>query len=195
MGRKIPPLAKWTFTLFISIFIPTYWIGYGPTNFLWLSDIALFLAFLATLFESRLLASMAAVGGFASTTLWSCDFLFTLFTHFFYPSVSGFTAYMFDPDHPLWLRALSLFHLAAPFLLLWLLFRLGYDKRAWLFQIAVAWLALWTTWFFASPSTTVNLLSFHKTLHLPIIPYVLLECLGVVLLFACTHWFFQRKFK
>jgi hypothetical protein len=38
--------------------------------------------------------------------------------------------YMFQPEIPPPLRALSLFHCWMPFLLLWLVYRLGYDARA-----------------------------------------------------------------
>jgi len=45
---------------------------------------------------------------------------------------------MFDPALPLFTRALSLFHGWLPMLLVWLLFRLGYDKQAltgWTFMV------------------------------------------------------------
>ena len=40
------------------------------------------------------------------------------------------TTYMFDPAIPLFVRGLSPFHGWLPFLLLWLVARLGYDRRA-----------------------------------------------------------------
>ena len=40
------------------------------------------------------------------------------------------TSYMFDPKYPLFVRGLSLFHGWLPFLLIWGVWRLGYDRRA-----------------------------------------------------------------
>ena len=42
----------------------------------------------------------------------------------------GLTGYMFDSRLPMFTRGLSLFHGWLPVLLVWLLSRLGYDKRA-----------------------------------------------------------------
>jgi hypothetical protein len=44
--------------------------------------------------------------------------------------LSGMTSYMFNPRTSLYLRGLSLFHGWLPFLLCYLVFRLGYDRRA-----------------------------------------------------------------
>jgi hypothetical protein len=49
--------------------------------------------------------------------------------------LTGMTAYMFDSNRSLFLRGLSLFHGWLPFLLVFLVLRLGYDRRA---------LAAWT---------------------------------------------------
>jgi hypothetical protein len=45
-------------------------------------------------------------------------------------TMTGMTSYMFDETKPLFLRGLSLFHGRLPFLLLFLIFKLGYDRRA-----------------------------------------------------------------
>src|SRR5437762_13963784 len=42
----------------------------------------------------------------------------------------GLADYMFDPNIPLFVRGLSTFHGWLPFVLLWLVWRLGYDRRA-----------------------------------------------------------------
>jgi hypothetical protein len=44
--------------------------------------------------------------------------------------VVGMTSYMFDAQRSLFLRGLSLFHGWLPFLLCYLVYRLGYDRRA-----------------------------------------------------------------
>src|SRR5262249_61226837 len=58
----IPLWVKLTYTLFVAVLVPTYWKTYGPTNFLYFCDIALFLGLAAVWLESPLLASMPAVG-------------------------------------------------------------------------------------------------------------------------------------
>jgi len=42
----------------------------------------------------------------------------------------GMTAYIFDPGIPLFARGLSSFHAWLPFVLVFLMTRLGYDRRA-----------------------------------------------------------------
>ena len=60
-------------TLFIIVLIPVYWKTYGPQNFLWLSDIGLFLTVLALWLKSSLLISMACVGVLFIELLWAND--------------------------------------------------------------------------------------------------------------------------
>jgi hypothetical protein len=76
--------------------------------------------------ESSLLISMCAVGILLPQCLWLADFGGNLMGF----HLMGLTSYMFDPQLPLFTRGLSLFHGWLPLLLVWLLFRLGYDKRA-----------------------------------------------------------------
>ena len=148
IASKIPLSLKIIFTAFLALLIITYWIYYGPQNLLWFCDITLILAYIATIFEKRLIASMATVGGFVYTTLWSLDFFWVLGNRLLGSSQTGFAAaYMFDSHFPLWLRFISCFHIVLPFFLIYLVYRLGYDKRAWLAQflllsglIIVAWL-------------------------------------------------------
>jgi hypothetical protein len=63
---------------------------------------------------------------------------------------------MFDPGQPWWLRGLSLFHVFVPVLLVWAIWRLGYDRRGWLLQSAVAWLVLPLSFMAAEPEKNLN---------------------------------------
>lgn len=45
---------------------------------------------------------------------------------------------MFDPKIPLVVRLLSLFHVVTPPLLLWAIWRLGYDPQGWKYQTMTA---------------------------------------------------------
>lgn len=129
---RIPLWLKVAYTLFMCAMAPTYWRAYGPLNFLWLCDVAAFVTLAALWLESPLLASMGAVAMTLSQTLWTIDLL-TRLLHVPVSSI-GPTSYMFDPGIPLHVRLISLFHLWMPILLLWMVWRLGYDRRAWLVQ-------------------------------------------------------------
>lgn len=133
--HRLPLVVKLGFTGFMAVLVPVYWANYGPTNFLYFCDVALFLTLAAVWAESALLASMAAVGIVLPQMIWVVDFAMGLVG----VKLLGMTAYMFDEKRSLFLRGLSLFHGWLPFLLLYLLKRLGYDKRAFPAWWALAW--------------------------------------------------------
>jgi hypothetical protein len=54
------------------------------------------------------------------------------------------------------LRLFSLFHLFVPLIILWGLFRLGYDRRGLALQILIAWIVLPVSFFFTDPQKNVN---------------------------------------
>jgi hypothetical protein len=54
----------------------------------------------------------------------------------------GLAGYMFDPEISIYIRALSLFHVALPVIQLWALYKLGYDARAWKYQAVVGCILL-----------------------------------------------------
>lgn len=122
----IPLWLKVTYTAFMAVLIPVYWYHYGPTNFLYFCDIALLLTLVGIWNESPLLISLPAVGILMPQALWCVDFVVQLCGF----KMTGMTAYMFDETKPLFLRGLSLFHGWLPFLLVYLVFKTGYDHRA-----------------------------------------------------------------
>ena len=63
---------------------------------------------------------------------------------------------MFDPKIPLFIRALSCFHIGLPLLLLWALHRLGYDRRAFFCQTILALVVLPLSYLFSNPRENVN---------------------------------------
>ena len=124
--HKIPLAAKVAGTAFLAVLIPIYLHTYGPANFLWFCDTALILTVVGMWLESSLLISMCAVGILLPQGLWLVDCGGNLLGF----HLIGLTNYMFDRQLPLFTRGLSLFHGWLPLLLVWLLVRLGYDKRA-----------------------------------------------------------------
>ena len=144
-----------SYTLFVCVLVPVYWIEHGPRNFLWGSDIALFLTLLALWMENRLLASMMAIAVLLPETAWIIDFVSRLvFGPEVIPTLG--TQYMFDSEIALFVRSLSLFHVVLPVLLVWLVYRLGYQRRALLYQTLLAWIVLPVTYVVTEPSTNIN---------------------------------------
>ena len=123
---KISLAAKLAATAFLAVLLPIYLRTYGPTNFLWFCDAALILTVVGMWLENSLLISTCAVGILVPQCLWILDFGVNLLGFHFL----NLTSYMFDPQLSLFTRGLSLFHGWLPLLLIWLVFRLGYDKRA-----------------------------------------------------------------
>lgn len=143
----IPLWAKLAYSAFVAVLVPYYWLTYGPTNFLYYCDVALLMTLAAIWTENRLLVSMPAVGIVLPQVLWQVDFLGSAIGI----PVVGITAYMFDDKIPFFARSLSFFHFWLPLLLLWLVFRLGYDRRALLGWTSLAW-CLMLICFFAMPA-------------------------------------------
>ena len=147
-GRAIFPLwLKLAYTAFMCVLVPFYWDTYGPTNFLYFCDVALFLTLGALWLESPLLAGMPAVGILIPQALWVLELLAGLFGL----EITGMTAYMFDENIPRFSRGLSLFHGWLPFLLLVLVFRLGYDVRSFRRWTVLAWVLMLVCYFFLPP--------------------------------------------
>ena len=147
LGGKIPLLVKLLFTAFLGVMVPFYWSTYGPTNFLYFCDVALVLTLVSVWTEHTLPAGMAAVGILVPQMLWAIDFAAGLLG----TRITGMTAYMFDPRKPLFTRGLSLFHGWLPFFLLYLTWRLGYDRRALVRWTLLAW-ALMLVCYFLMPA-------------------------------------------
>lgn len=135
---RVPLGARLAYTAFVAVLVPYYWRAYGPTNFLYYCDVALLLGLAAMWTGRPLLASAPAVGILVPQAVWMADFLATAAGR---PLV-GMTAYMFDPALPLFTRGLSFFHFWLPLVLLYLLSRLGYDRRGFWAWTALAWVLM-----------------------------------------------------
>jgi hypothetical protein len=147
------PWIKLPYSLFLCLLVPVYWAHYGPGNFLWFSDLALFMIAGAMWLENRWLASMAAISVLLLELAWIVDFLVRLVSGV---RLIGLADYMFEASRPLPIRALSLFHIAMPVLLIWLVRTVGYEPRAWLAQTLLAWIVLPLSYWLTSPHKNVN---------------------------------------
>lgn len=143
MNGDIPLLLKIAYTGLLIVILPVYAVRYGWRNFLWFSDIALIGTGIALWLENSFIASMMAVAVLLPEVLWNVSYFARLL---FGLHVSDLAGYMFDRKKSRFLRALSLFHVVLPVVLLWMLGRLGYDPRAPLAQTLLAWVVLPVTY-------------------------------------------------
>lgn len=118
------------------VLVPYYWHLFGWRNYLWLSDVALFVTVAALWRTSPLLNSMMVIGILPFEVYWNLVFLVRLTTGV---EIGEITDYILDPGLPLLLRALSLFHVALPVIWIGMLLRWGYDRRALWLQTMLFW--------------------------------------------------------
>jgi hypothetical protein len=153
MHHTIPLWLPIVYTLFLLILVPVYWKKYGPGNFLWFSDIALFSVGFVLWTENHLLLSMMAVGVLGLELVWNVDYFWRLLTG---RELLGLSDYMFHRDKSLFLRGLSLFHVFLPAIVIWLLLEWGYDTRAFWYQTALGTVVLLLSYFLTDPKENVN---------------------------------------
>ena len=146
-SQKIPLWLKLLFSAFMAVLVPVYWHAYGPSNFLYFCDVALFMTLVAVWSEKPIWAAMPAVGILVPQLVWCLDFLLASVGIKFV----GMTAYMFDSNITVFARSLSFFHFWLPFLLVYLVYRLGYDRRALLYWTILAWALVLFCYFFTPP--------------------------------------------
>jgi hypothetical protein len=192
---QIPLWVKLSYTLFVCLLVPMNWLQYGPGNFLWFSDIAVLITVAALWLESPLLASMMALAVVLLDLVWNVDFFTRLIGG---ASLTGLSDYMFDPKISVPIRAVSLFHMAMPVLLLWMVYRLGYDSRAFVAQTILAWVVLPLSYLLTEPSENVNRVygfgEKPQTSMRPPLFVALLMVLFPILIYLPTHLILEKVF-
>lgn len=188
----VPVWLKVAYGGFVVALVPVYWHHYGPQNFLWLSDLALFATTASLITGARWPAGMAAVGVLPLELAWSIDFVAG-------GRILDLAGYMFDPAKPLYLRGLSLFHLALPPTLIWLLYRFGYDRRSLLRQTALTTVLLPATWLITAPEENINWVygpGAEPQAAIPPLLYLALQMAVLPLLaYLPTHFVLKRMFR
>jgi hypothetical protein len=149
---RMPLWLKIAWTVWVLCWAPVYWKQYGAQNFLFFCDLGNFLIAIALWWESALLFSWQAVSLLVFQTLYTIDLAGAWLTG---RHPIGGTEYMFDPHLPLLVRLLGLFHVVTPALLLWAIWRLGYDRRGWKLQTLTCWLIVPINYFWR-PEHGVN---------------------------------------
>ena len=145
--------------------------------------------------ENTLIASTMVVLIIFFEAIWNIDFFTRLATG---KSLIGLSAYMFDPKIPLFIRALSCFHIGLPVLLLWALHRLGYDRRAFFCQTILALVVLPLSYLFSNPRENVNWVygfgeTAQRTLPAPIF-LALVMLIYPIAIYLPAHLLFARIF-
>jgi hypothetical protein len=111
----------------------------------------------------------------------------------------GLAAYMFDKKLPLSRRLLSLFHVALPPTLIWMLRKSGYDRRALPLQTALTLIVLPLTYALTDPERNINWAfgpGAKPQRRLPPLLYLGLEMLSLPLLVMLpTHLLLARIFR
>jgi len=163
---RLPLWLKIVWTVWLVVWAPVYWRQYGAQNFLFFCDIGNLLIGIGLWLESALIFSCVACGLLLFQSLYTIDLAGALL---FGPHIVGGTEYMFDPGLPLFIRLLSLFHVVTPPLLLWAIWRRGYDPRGWKLQTLLAWVVVPLNYFWR-PEHDVNWargLFFHEQHWIP----------------------------
>jgi hypothetical protein len=129
------PRLRWLALAGVAVYLPAYAFAYGLTNFLFLCNLTVILVAIGIWTCSRLLLSSQAVSILGVGAAWTVDLVSRLLTG---SHLVGGTEYMWEPRWPLFTRLLSLYHIILPVMLLVILRRIGYDRRGYLLQSAIA---------------------------------------------------------
>jgi hypothetical protein len=138
-AMRVPLWLKVLWTVWVILWAPVFWRQYGAQNLLYFCDLGNFFIAAALWMESPLLFSWQACGLLLFQSLYTIDLLGATISG---KHVIGGTEYMFDATVPLFVRLLSLFHVATPPLLLWAIRRLGYESGGWKYQTLTTWVVV-----------------------------------------------------
>jgi len=186
---RIPLWIKVFWTIWVVVWAPIYWRAYGAQNFLFFCDLGNILIAAGLWLESPLIFSWQATSLLLFQTLYIIDFFGALVSG---RHLIGGTEYMFDPQIPMFVRLLSLFHVLMPPLLLWAIWRLGYDGRGWKYQTLTAWIVVPINYFWR-PQFDVNWARgpfFHEQHFMPGILYLL----GYLIVVPAVVYFPTHRF-
>lgn len=139
-GRHVVfPKLRWVAAAWLAVWLPAYLWKYGWHVFLNLCDIAVILTGVGLWTGNPLLLSSQALSSLVVDLTWNVDLLSRALTGH---HLVGGTEYMWDAKWPVWLRALSAFHVLLPPTLVWAVRRTGYDRRALPVQAVIALVVL-----------------------------------------------------
>jgi len=194
-SAKYPQWMRWITLAWFALWFPMYWRTWGAANFVHLCDVAVILTSIGMWTNSSLLISSQAVGAFVVDVAWAADATSRIVLgHALFPG----NEYLTNPHYPLWIRSLTIFHLVMPALLLWGIYRMGYNRRGYALQCAIA-LLVFIVARFTQPSANIDFAFsdpfFHRAWG-PAPAHVLFTWLFmVVVVYAPTHLLLKRFFR
>ena len=180
----IPTAVRVAALVWLVAFMAVYWRTYGPENFLQLCDVAVILTCWGLWRGSSLLLSSQALSSLVVDIAWVLDLFWRLVLG---RHLMGGTEYMWDAQWPLAVRAMSLFHVLWPVLLIWAVRRVGYDRRAWLLQSLIA-LALLITSRLVLPEANLNFTQTDPFFHRQVGPAPVHVFLTWLVLITVVYW-------
>jgi hypothetical protein len=145
--------AAWALTLWMVLWVPVVLWAYGPQNFFWLCNAALFLILYSLWAGDRLILSSQAGTVTLIGVVWTIDLALGLATG---GRTALVTSYMWNPEIPLLARTVSLYHVFLPVLAIGVLARWGYDRRGPWLQCGIGALLIIGSWLFTDPARNIN---------------------------------------
>lgn len=196
VSSPLYPRLRWLALAWLLIYLPSYGTAYGAMNFLFLCNLGVVLTAVGLILGNQLLVSTQALAAPAIGLVWALDAGWHLLTGSF---IFGGTAYMWDPQYPLFTRLLSLYHVLWPLLVLWCVRTKGYDRRSWPTQTALAAAALLASRLLTEREVNVNYAFADPLFQLQLGPaplhlaIVLAALSGVI--YGCTHGFLIKVLR
>lgn len=184
--------ARLGFTAWMAVWVPVIMATQGLQNFWWLCNVAQFLLLYGMWTSNRLVISSQAGTVVLIGLVWTLDFVAALAAG---ASPTGITAYMFDDQLSLALRATSTYHIWLPLLVIWLVRRQGYDHRGVWVQCAIGSTVILGSWLFGDPARNLNytIAPFNiEQTWLPQAVYIPLLCIGTAVLVYLPGHFLVR---
>jgi hypothetical protein len=189
------PVLRWVAVLWMIVWLPAYVRVWGWANLLHLCDAAVILTCVGLWFGSARLLSSQAVNALLPGVLWLLNVCWRIAAGHFL--VSG-SEYMWETQYPLWVRLLSFFHVVLPGVLLWAVWKLGYDRSGLALQTAIAAILLLASRFL-SDALDMNYAYrdpvFNRTWGPPAVHLGVILLGAVVLLYLPTHLMLARLFS
>lgn len=194
-AAKYPIWMRCVAFAWFALWFPMYWHTWGAANFIHLCDVAVILTCIGMWASSGLLISSQAVGALIVDIVWAIDAASRIFLrHALFPG----NEYLTDPHYPLWIRSLTVFHVVMPLLLIWGVYLMGYHRRGWALQSAIA-LPVFILARFTKPLTNIDFAFsdpfFHRAWG-PAPAHIVVTWLFMVLIvYLPTHLVLKRLFR
>jgi hypothetical protein len=120
--------------------------------------------------------------------LWTVD---VAWAAVFHSHPIGGTEYMWNPEIPLHIRLMSLYHAVVPAILVWATIRLGYDRRGIYLQTGIALVVLPLSFLFSTPEWDINwvygLFGKPQTVINPVLYMLIHTIMYPIIIFLPTH--------